>query len=313
MLSCGCIAGVVPMRIEEFSSIPPRQRVALLDLVETGSTEASHTFATVTKQLAAEVGGGTVLANETLVPMTIPDEASTERDEATRLLVVSDYPTTEACRTVLARRAEVVSLQPSLAGVRTYAAQPWGRLQEKAVQTFMKLRTLLSRTTVPRLAGDGGAEALGALVRGSAIHGELPEIGVADARWSELVELAGDRPIWMLNFLRYRPTAIYPAARESDGEHRKSTSGARAYARYGEGLVGPLTRVGGHVAWTSRAVEGLPGTDDAEWDQIAIAFYPSPGAMLTMLCDPEYKAAHVHREAGLARTRLVATQPLKAR
>jgi hypothetical protein len=54
----------------------------------------------------------------------------------------------------------------------------------------------------------------------------------------------------------------------------------------------------------------LPDTNDGHWDQIAIACYPSPAAMLTMLGDPDYKAAHVHRVAGLARTRLVATQPL---
>ena len=71
-----------------------------------------------------------------------------------------------------------------------------------------------------------------------------------------------------------------------------------------------ITRVGGHVAWISRPVERLPETRDADWDQIAIAFYPSPAAMLSMLGDPEYKAAHVHRVAGLERTRLLATQPL---
>jgi hypothetical protein len=32
--------------------------------------------------------------------------------------------------------------------------------------------------------------------------------------------------------------------------------------------------------------------------------------MMTMLALPKYRAAHVHRAAGLARTRLLATQPI---
>jgi hypothetical protein len=53
-----------------------------------------------------------------------------------------------------------------------------------------------------------------------------------------------------------------------------------------------------------------PGTDDGKWHQVAIAVYPSPAAMMTMLALPKYRAAHVHRAAGLARTRLLATQPI---
>ena len=34
-------------------------------------------------------------------------------------------------------------------------------------------------------------------------------------------------------------------------------------------------------------------------------YYPSRAAFLEMLADPEYRAAHVHREAGLANTHLI--------
>ena len=36
------------------------------------------------------------------------------------------------------------------------------------------------------------------------------------------------------------------------------------------------------------------------WDQIAIAMYPSRGAMLEMIQMPEYAEISVHRTAGLA-------------
>jgi uncharacterized protein (DUF1330 family) len=294
------------MSTEALSSFPPQERVALVDLVETESPDASRAFVALASRCATEVGGRRVLANETLVPMTIPDPESTKADEATRLLVVSEYPTADACRTVLSKRKESMS-ERSAGATRTYAARPWSKVQAKVIQTIMKGRGLFGRTSVPRLDGDGGAEALESLVRGSAIHAELPEIGVEDARWSELVLRAADRPIWMLNFLGFRPTAIYP---DPEASGSSSISGARAYERYGQGMFRSITRVGGHVAWTARPVEVLADTHDAGWDQIAIAYYPSMAAMLTMLGDPEYQAAHVHREAGLARTRLVATQPL---
>jgi hypothetical protein len=293
------------MSTEVFSSIPPLLRVALVDLVETKSPEASRAFVTLVTQLATEVGGRRVIANETLVPMTIPDQNSTKPDSATRLLVVTEYPTTQACLIALAKRKE---WGPELftETIRTYAARPWSGVQAAMIRTIMKTLSFVGRASVPRI---DGAEILEPLVRASAIQGELPEIGIEDPRWSELVERAGDRPIWMLNFLSFRTTAIYPG-READVPGGSATSGERAYARYGQGLVRPLTRVGGHIAWASRSVELLPDTKDGDWDQIAIAVYPSPAAMLTMLGDPAYKAAHVHRAAGLARTRLLATQPL---
>ncbi len=293
------------MSTEAFSSIPPLLRVALVDLVETKSPEESRAFVTLVTRLARDVGGRRVIANETLVPMIIPDQNSTKPDSATRLLVVTEYPTTQACLIALAKRKE---RGPELftETIRTYAARPWSGVQAAMIRTIMKGLSLVGRASVPRI---DGAETLEPLVRASAIHDELPDIGIEDPRWSELVERAGDRPIWMLNFLSFRTTAIYPG-READVPGGSATSGERAYARYGQGLFRPLTRVGGHIAWTSRSVGLLPDTNDGDWDQIAIAVYPSPAAMLTMLGDPAYKAAHVHRAAGLARTRLLATQPL---
>jgi uncharacterized protein (DUF1330 family) len=293
------------MSIEAFSSIPPGLRVALVDLVETKSPEESRAFVTLVTRLANDVGGRRLIANETLVPMTIPDENSTKPDSAARLLVVTEYPTTQACQIALAKRKE---WGPELftETIRTYAARPWSRIQATMIRAIMRTLGFVGRASVPRI---DGTEILETLVRASAIQDELPNIGIEDARWSELAQRAGERPIWMLNFLSFRTAATYSGL-EADAAGASVTSGAQAYARYGQGLVRPLTRVGGYVAWTAGSVGLLPDTSDGDWDQIAIAVYPSPAAMLTMLGDPAYKAAHVHRVAGLARTRLLATQPL---
>jgi hypothetical protein len=157
---------------EALSSFPPQERVALVDLVETDSPDASRAFVALASRCATEVGGRRVLANETLVPMTIPDPESTKADEATRLLVVSEYPTADACRIALSKRKESMS-ERSGGATRTYAVRPWSKVQAKVIQTIMKGRGLFGRTSVPRLHGDGGAEALESLVRGSAIHAEL--------------------------------------------------------------------------------------------------------------------------------------------
>ena len=78
-------------------------------------------------------------------------------------------------------------------------------------------------------------------------------------------------------------------------------------------MISSLAAVGGRVAWSGSRIGQLAGPDDGPWHQVAIAFYPSAAAMMTMLAQPKYRAAHVHRDAALARTRLLATQPIERR
>ena len=72
-----------------------------------------------------------------------------------------------------------------------------------------------------------------------------------------------------------------------------------------------LAAVGARVGWSGRVAGQVAGPDEGPWHQIAIAVYPSPAAMMTMLSMPRYRAAHVHRDAALASTRLLATQPIE--
>ncbi len=166
---------------------------------------------------------------------------------------------------------------------------------------------LLGRKPVPSIED---AQQLESLIDSAHILGDNPESGIYEARWTELMERAGDRPIWMLNFLEFAETAVYGEDAQ-DVTPSAPVSGARAYEHYGRGMIGSLGAVGGRVGWSSRSIGQLAGTDDGKWHQIVIAVYPSPVAMMTMLALPKYRAAHVHREAGLARTRLLATQPME--
>ncbi len=289
------------MNAEAFSSIPPLLPVALIDLVETKTPEANRAFATQVTQLAEEVGGRRVLANEVLIPMIVSDERASKSDHATRLLVVTGYPTAQAGQIALAKRNEWAP-EPSAESIRTYAARPVGRIESLFGRTLPYSLGLFGRKPVPKI---DDAQKLESLIGDALILGEQPD----EARWTELAERAGDRPIWMLNFLEFAKTAVYA----DDAQHvAPSTpiSGAAAYERYGRGMISSLAAVGGRVGWSGRLIGPLPGTDDGQWHQVAIAVYPSPAAMMTMLALPKYRAAHSHRAAGLARTRLLATQPI---
>ncbi len=53
--------------------------------------------------------------------------------------------------------------------------------------------------------------------------------------------------------------------------------------------------------------ESLASPTRGEWDDIAIMHYPAQEAILSMEHVPEYRTALAHRNAGLERTRIVAS------
>ncbi|MDG2333945.1 MAG: hypothetical protein P8Q97_06935 [Myxococcota bacterium] len=295
------------MSSDAFASFSPRRKVALIDLVETDSPEASRGFAAKNSQLAEEVGGRQLLANEAIVPIIIPDDRASAADPATGLLVVSQYPNPEAGRSALAKREEWGHVFSS-DSIRSYAARPAEGIEALVERTLPSGLGLLRRTSVPR---NVDTQQLDSLIEDAGILGGNLDISIAEGRWRELDERGRDRPIWMLNFLEFAEVAAY-GEDEPGFSASGPISGARAYLNYGRGMVGSLGAVGGRIGWSGRGVVPLPGTDDGKWNQIAIAVYPSPVAMLTMLALPKYRAAHRHREAGLVRTRLLATRPLES-
>ena len=111
-------------------------------------------------------------------------------------------------------------------------------------------------------------------------------------------------PVVMINLLRYRDQADYP-----DGVEAKPCSGREAYARYGAVAARTVAQVGGEILWMARAEQVVIGPTDEAWDDVVLVRYPSREAFRKMIGLAEYQAAIVHREAGLADTRLIATSP----
>lgn len=129
------------------------------------------------------------------------------------------------------------------------------------------------------------------------------------ANFQAFKDLPRDTPINMLNLLRYRERAEYPAGHEHAG---KGWSGRRAYQEYGI-TSGPIFRkLGGQILWRGRFETIVTGPEGEGWDDGFIAQYPNAGAFFAMIKDPDYQRAVVNRTAALIDSRLVRFAPGEA-
>jgi uncharacterized protein (DUF1330 family) len=120
--------------------------------------------------------------------------------------------------------------------------------------------------------------------------------------------LPRDTPIHMLNLIRLRPLADYPADHPN---HGAGMTGLDAYRAYGRTSAAVFARVGGRQVWVGRPEGVLTGPSPERWDLAFIAEYPSAGAFLAMVTDPEYREHVKHRTAGVEDSRLIRFSPLE--
>jgi uncharacterized protein (DUF1330 family) len=103
-----------------------------------------------------------------------------------------------------------------------------------------------------------------------------------------------DRPVVMLNLLRFKAKAGYADGRASD------LTGAEAYGLYAEGVRALIEGVGGRLVFGGAIESVLLGQVEDPWDAVALVEYPSPGALVEMATSAAYQELAVHRDAGLA-------------
>lgn len=127
------------------------------------------------------------------------------------------------------------------------------------------------------------------------------------AQFDAFKALDRDTPLHMLNLVRLRDRAVYPA---DHALASKGLTGAQAYQNYGAESGPVLADVGGSIAWRGRFETTLIGPGDEVWDLMFIAQYPNAHAFLQMIADPRYKLAVVHRQAAVATSRLIRSGPL---
>ncbi|WP_298854476.1 DUF1330 domain-containing protein [uncultured Ruegeria sp.] len=111
-----------------------------------------------------------------------------------------------------------------------------------------------------------------------------------------------NKPIEMLNLVRFRAEAQYPPSHELS---EAGLNGAQAYHKYGAETAPILERIGASILWRGIFETTLIGPADETWDAVFIARYPTAHAFLEMVTDPVYRAAVVHRQAAVETSRLI--------
>lgn len=99
-----------------------------------------------------------------------------------------------------------------------------------------------------------------------------------------------DRPVVMVNLLRFKPTADPPDA---------DVSGEEAYRRYADAMVEFIVSRGARVIWTGRVDSQVIGEGGDGFQMAAVVEYPSRQAFMEIATDPHVQAIAVHRSAGL--------------
>lgn len=118
--------------------------------------------------------------------------------------------------------------------------------------------------------------------------------------------LPRDTPIHMLNLVRFKDAATYPA------DHplaERGLTGAAAYAEYSKASAPIFQRVGGSIVYRGAMEAIVIGPADERWDAVFIAQYPNAGAFMEMVTDPDYRVAVVNRQAAVETSRLIRLSP----
>lgn len=117
------------------------------------------------------------------------------------------------------------------------------------------------------------------------------------AQFEAFKELPRDQPVTMLNLVLLQREVRLP-----DGT---IISGADSYAAYGEKSQPVFEKVGGAIIWRGVPQPPLIGPGATRWDIAFLARYPTLGAFLAMVTDPDYQAIVHHRQLAVADSRLV--------
>lgn len=153
--------------------------------------------------------------------------------------------------------------------------------------------------------GCGDATTTGTDARLDALFGELPFGTLNHAQARRMLDTApeDDGPFYLVNFIRHRERAAYPDGRES------ALSGAEADALYGQLVLPILLDIGARPFYVGGVERTLLEGDGAGWTQVAVALYPSRAAFFAMLERPDFRAAAVHKIAGVERSIVLVTEP----
>ena len=123
-----------------------------------------------------------------------------------------------------------------------------------------------------------------------------------------LRELAGQddgRAFYMVNLIKFRKQALYPADSPFDDDPMA------ANARYNRAIIPRLLRYGSHPVFASRVQGRFLQPDGAtEWDQVAMVRYRSRRDMLDMVVGLAGSGADLHKWAAIEETHVFPVHPV---
>lgn len=120
-----------------------------------------------------------------------------------------------------------------------------------------------------------------------------------------------NKPIVMVNLLKYRSEADYSNLDISHPHYGKKVTGEEAYSEYSKVAIKLVWSVGGQILWSGRPRLSLISPDEESWDSITLIQYPSRKAFIEMVASDEFQAAVHHRKAALEDSRLIEMQAVK--
>ena len=112
-----------------------------------------------------------------------------------------------------------------------------------------------------------------------------------------------DAPFLMLNLMRYRDVADYPADHPDAGCGRSGREADDLYAP-----VAILHDLGAEIVFFGEVADQLAGV--TPWDRVAVVRYPSVRSFVDMQDRPDFIERHVHKEAGMRETIIAVARPI---
>ena len=126
----------------------------------------------------------------------------------------------------------------------------------------------------------------------------MARYGTIDQEYAlRLASTEPDGDVYMLNLMAYRAEADYGP----DGE--KGVTGREADDRYAPLEV--LAELGAGVCFLAEVEASTE-----PWDRIAVVRYPTRRSFVDMQSRPDFKAKHVHKDAGMDHTTILGTAPV---
>ena len=110
-----------------------------------------------------------------------------------------------------------------------------------------------------------------------------------------------DGPVWMVNLMRYREQAVYADGRETTLTGREADD---VYAP-----IDVLADLGAEVVFFGDVTHQLQG-DTPQWERIGVVKYPTRRSFIDMQSRPDFAEKYAHKEAGMAETIIIGTQPI---